>query len=67
MYRLPSDPQRIPDLLPRPPLTTGHRNLMGLDALGDPVQRQSGTQSLGRILRPDRCGDLLDVDAVSLD
>jgi hypothetical protein len=31
------------------------------------VQRQSGPQSLGRILRPDRFGDLIDVHAVSLD
>jgi superfamily II DNA or RNA helicase len=31
------------------------------------VQRQSGTQSLGRILRPDRFGDLIHVHPVSLD
>jgi superfamily II DNA or RNA helicase len=30
------------------------------------VQRQRGTQSLGRILRPDRFGDLVNVHAVSL-
>jgi hypothetical protein len=63
---LPSDPQRIPDLLPGPPLTAGDRHLVCLDALRDPAQRQSGTQSLGRVLRPDRFCDFIDVDAVSL-
>ena len=57
----------IADLLPGPPLTAGDRDLVCLDALRDAVQRQSGTQSLGRILRPDRFGDFIDVHTVSLD
>ena len=64
---MPGDPQRIADLLPGPPLTACDRDLACLDALRDPVQRQSGTQSLRRILRADRFGDLIDVHAVSLD
>jgi len=48
-------------------MTAGDRDLVCLDALGEPVQRQSGTQSLGRILRPDRFGDFIDVHPVSLD
>lgn len=47
-------------------MTAGDRDLVRLDALRDPVQRQSGTQPLGRILRPDRFADLVDVHAVSL-
>lgn len=47
-------------------MTAGDRDLLCLDALRDPVQRQNGTQSLGRILRPNRFGDLVDVHPVSL-
>ena len=48
-------------------MTTGDGDLVCLDALRDPVQRQSSTQSPGRILRPDRFGDFIDVHTVSLD
>jgi len=47
-------------------MTAGDLDLVCLDALRDPVQRQSGTQSLSRILRLDRFGDLIDVYPVSL-
>ena len=47
-------------------MTAGDRHLVCLDALRDPVQRQSRTQSLGRILGPNRFGDLIDVHPVSL-
>ena len=47
-------------------MTAGDRDLVCLDALRNPVQSQSGTQSLGRILRPDRFADLIDVHPVSL-
>jgi hypothetical protein len=47
-------------------MTSGDRDLMRLDALGESVQRQRGTQSLGRIFRPDRLCDFSDVHRVSL-
>ncbi|MGO9763705.1 MAG: hypothetical protein ACLP1Q_20835 [Solirubrobacteraceae bacterium] len=43
MHRLPSDAERVTDLLPRPPLTSGNRDLAGLDALCQTPQRKRCT------------------------
>jgi hypothetical protein len=65
--RLAGDPERVPDLLPRPPVAAGSRDLAGLDSLREPVQRERRAESDRRVIGGDLGVELLDVDAVNLD
>ena len=67
MNRLSGDAERVADLLPRPPATARDRNLIGLDPLRQPPQRDRGAQSERRVVSDDGRGDVIDIHGVSLD
>jgi hypothetical protein len=66
MNRLAGDAQRVTDPLPRPPTTARHGNLIGLDPLRQPAQRDRGTQAKRRVIaRNGRC-DVINLRGVIL-
>jgi len=67
MGGLASDSQRVSDLLPGPTGRARGPYLVGLDALGQPVQGHGCTQPPTRISGSDGGADPFHVHAVSLD
>jgi len=67
MDRLAGDPQGVPDLLPRPAEFAGGGDLVRLDPLGQPVQRQGSAKPDRRVIRGEMQVQILDVHVVSLD